>query len=397
MDYQRYLQLLQNQSQGQGNNFDMNSPQSRAQAESLRSFISPKQGLTDGLIDVAKGLAIGGLRSSGSSMFREYGKSLQMPTEELQMASEGRANAMSMLQKVEQARQERLMMQQKMAQGMAEHETDSSERKRHNDMMGSYYNILGEKARHDMNRQSKLSREDIAAEKMDSDYKRLAEKGLMTAVPLSAYDSNQRTILLKDAKDKADKGPLYEKSIKDIEEMEELVKKYPVISSNASRLFNTDAKGVTRDLWRAYQTPENQYALDRFDKLNSDMLKNDLKGAPGIRPTDMMKRIYQSSNPKTGMSKKAILNILEESKNHNIPYLELAKAKQKSIGGRYYIPDDDFLYKADEEITPAEASAKTNGNVITIKMPDGSIASIPADTTTEADLQKLRGMGAKIE
>lgn len=396
MNQQQYLELLQQQAQA-AQQFNPSSPEGMQQMQAMNNMISPKPGIMGTIGDVMQGIGIAGLRGSQIPSARAYGESLKMPEEQRAAEEQKRAGIMQMLQKAEDARQANLLRQQKMAANQAHQEAS-----------------LAETSRHNKASEGKLSREEKQDMQIEKDAQELAKKGLYNVKPLSQFDSHQRTLLVKDAKEKASKGPAFEKLLKDTAKLKELVEQYPILSSKSTEIFNVKDKGSSfgSKIWRAQLSGDkkgpkgelirgDKYAVDLADKLVQDIIKNDAKTVPG-RVTDAMLKIIEGSNVRSGMSQGAILEVLDDLHDFGTKNFELSKAKAKSVTGNYYFPDEDILYPASEDVPARETETVHRGaagGTINFRTSDGRIISMPASSTSEASIQRLMELdpGGKVE
>ncbi len=397
MNQQQYLELLQQQSQA-AQQFNPASPEGMQQMQDMSNMISPKRGLMGTIGDVVQGMGIATLRGSQIPTARAYGESLKMPEEQRAAEEQKRAGIMQMLQKSEDSRQANLLRQQQMAANQAHQEAS-----------------LAESSRHHKSIEGKLSKEEKQYREVERDAEALAKKGLYNVKPLSQFDSHQRTLLVKDAKEKASKGPAFEKLLKDTAKLRELVQEFPVLSSKSTEIFNVKDKGGNfgSKVWRAQLSGDkkgpkgelirgDKYAVDLADKLVQDIIKNDAKTVPG-RVTDAMLKIIEGSNVRSGMNQGAILEVLDELHDFGAKNFELSKAKAKSITGKYYFPDEDILYPASEQVPASETETIHNrgagGGTINFRTSDGRVIPIPASPTSEADIQKLMQLdpGGEVE
>lgn len=135
------------------------------------------------------------------------------------------------------------------------------------------------------------------------------------------------------------KGKEYSKMLHNLNELKEIINKYPNLSDTATAAWYPEGEGFIKSRLRAGMPKDERFALERSNKLIKDILANKIQSVSSKTSTDIFKRILGDTLPSTrkNMDKanKAVINdLINEFK----PMHDYIKMTPKMLSKGFYVP-----------------------------------------------------------
>lgn len=225
-----------------------------------------------------------------------------------------------------------------------------------------YHNILSE------NYNQKNKKDSGSGIQSVSRIEQLKNEGVIpnSAIPLATLPKNVQLAYHKDMQAKANAGKSYKNVINTLNEMQKISDEHPDLDTDFNQILLNSGSGKESGLLnvikRKYTDKNSQAAIEKFNKLNSNLIENKIKGLPGNKGTDRMKSIIQDGVPKFGQTKAARDYVMQQMKKEYEPMLKESVWSSRGISGSYYVPPSNEEYEDEQMVNNgADTQGASNG------------------------------------
>lgn len=288
----------------------------------------------------------------------------------------------------ERQRQEQLrlqMHQEKMQQRQQEQE--ALERHRTSQ--------LGETERYHQGRLG-LEREK-AQERTGSGIKEWEEAAKYNALPLNNLSVTARREYEKGILADKKNFPDYKKAIKTVHQMQDIFSHHPNIGESFTRSIlsgKMENPSAMHQLARKYHWNKDEIsALQKLQKLSSDLNLQSIKSSGGKVATDLFKQMIRQAAPSEVLTPDAFDFVAKNFEEDFKSKMGKTQLREKGLINGYYIPEEENWAQQEVASEAAPVSEvvppKISQNVVTMQTPDGQTWQIP-----KANVEAAKARGA---
>ena len=198
------------------------------------------------------------------------------------------------------------------------------------------------------------------------------------AIPLAAMGANERNAAVKDMTAELKKSQEATKAVKRANEMLQLIEQHPNMADYFSTaLVDPNKKGFFQQLKRIGVDKKDLAALEKFNKLSSDLVLHGSQAFGGQKFTDARQALLEAAKPSSRNTDEANRYVLNNIIDDLSPYEGYGKALQGGFQNRYYVPPvpEDYRKKPVTE------------NDMESQMQNAISAAQPSNNYTQEDLE----------
>lgn len=159
------------------------------------------------------------------------------------------------------------------------------------------------------------------------------------AVSFDAMTPTERTQSAKEIRELSAKAPAYHKLLKNIDELESIVRKHPNLGYAMTAAWYPEGEGLIDSLIKSGMPQDEIFAIQRSRKLVKDMQKHEIKSAGGKTATNLYKQLVGETLPNiTKNSSETNLAVLKDLKSEFEPVYAHAKLAPTMLSKRFLAP-----------------------------------------------------------